>query len=292
MFDLRYHVASLAAVFLALIIGILVGVAISDPDLADRAELDLQREQIADLNEQLEAASEQADQQEAAAEFLEASYDAVMQDRLAGRAIAVVFVGSVDRTVSENVEAALRDAGAVVLRLRALAVPIREDALQASLRSRSALAEYAGDDHLADLGRDLGRELVENGETPLWDALGDELLEERRGPGRREADGVVVMRTVEPQRGNTARFLTGFYAGLEGSVPVVGAETSTAEPSAVPVYRRAKFSSVDSVDTRLGKVALAVLLAGGSEGHYGLKETADARIPRIRPVEPPPDAGS
>jgi hypothetical protein len=30
MFDLRYHVASLAAVFLALIIGILVGVGISD----------------------------------------------------------------------------------------------------------------------------------------------------------------------------------------------------------------------------------------------------------------------
>ena len=31
MFDLRYHVASLAAVFLALVIGILVGVGISDP---------------------------------------------------------------------------------------------------------------------------------------------------------------------------------------------------------------------------------------------------------------------
>jgi hypothetical protein len=292
MFDLRYHVASLAAVFLALIIGILVGVAISDPDLADRAELDLQREQIADLNEQLEAASERADEQQAAADFVEASYSAVMNDRLAGRGIVVVFVGSVDRTLRVNVESALSDAGAVVLRLRALSVPIREDALEASLRSRSPLAGYVGEDHLADLGRDLGRELVEGGETPLWDALGDELLEERRGPGRREADGIVVVRSAEPQAGNTARFLRGFYGGLEGSVPVVGAEASTADPSAIPVYRRADFSSVDSIDTRLGKVALAVLLAGGREGHYGLKETADAGIPPIAPVEPPPDAGS
>jgi Copper transport outer membrane protein, MctB len=286
MFDLRYHVASLAAVFLALIIGILVGVAISDPDLADRAELDLQREQIADLREQLDAASERSQEQQAAGDFLDASYTAVMKDRLAGRGIVVVFVGSVDKRLNSNVESALTDAGADVLRLRALTVPIREDAVEASLRSRSPLAGYVGDDHLADLGRDLGRELVEGGDTPLWDALGDELLEERRGPGRREADGVVVIRSAEPQGGKTARFLRGFYAGLEGSVPVVGTEASTAERSAIPVYRRADFSSVDSIDTRLGKVALAVLLTGDSEGHYGLKETADARIPPIRPVEP------
>ena len=39
MFDLRYHVASLAAVFLALVIGILVGVGISDQGLVDSAKL-------------------------------------------------------------------------------------------------------------------------------------------------------------------------------------------------------------------------------------------------------------
>ena len=38
MFDLRYHVASLAAVFLALIIGILVGVGISDRGLVEQRE--------------------------------------------------------------------------------------------------------------------------------------------------------------------------------------------------------------------------------------------------------------
>jgi len=38
MFDLRYHVASLTAVFLALVIGILVGVGIADRGLVDRAK--------------------------------------------------------------------------------------------------------------------------------------------------------------------------------------------------------------------------------------------------------------
>ena len=40
MFDLRYHVASLAAVFLALVIGILVGVAMSGK--VDDAEIRLE----------------------------------------------------------------------------------------------------------------------------------------------------------------------------------------------------------------------------------------------------------
>ena len=49
MFDLRYHVASLAAVFLALVIGILVGVGISRRGLVDDAERKLLNEQIASL---------------------------------------------------------------------------------------------------------------------------------------------------------------------------------------------------------------------------------------------------
>ncbi|MFN2467685.1 MAG: copper transporter [Gaiellaceae bacterium] len=292
MFDFRYHVASLAAVFLALIIGILVGVAISDPGLADRALLERRELEIARLHEELDSASEGSKQQDAAVQFVEEAYDAVMKERLSGREIAVVFVGSVDDGLNSEVETALADAGAAVLRLRALTVPIREDALQASLRSQAALAGYVGDDHLSDLGRDLGRELVDGGETPLWNALGDELLEERRGRSQQEANAVVVVRSARPQGAGTARFLRGFYAGLRGSVPVVGVEASTAERSAIPVYRRAEFSSVDSIDTRVGKVALAVLLAGGARGQYGLKEqTADAPIPPIEPVEPNRDAG-
>jgi hypothetical protein len=292
MFDFRYHVVSLAAVFLALIIGILVGVAISDPGLADRTELRLKEDQIARLNEQLEAASHRSRQQEVATEFVEAGYDAVMKDRLAGKRIVILFVGSVDQGVNSPIEGALQDAGAEILRLRALTVPIHDDAIQAALKARAALSEYVGPERLRDLGRALGRELVTGGDTPLWDALGDELLEERRGPARPEADGVVVARSSKPQQGQTARLLAGLYAGLEDSVPVVGVERTTTEPSAIPVYRRFQgFSSVDSIDSRTGRVALAVLLTGRARGHFGVKESASAPIPRIDPVESPADGG-
>lgn len=48
MFAFRYHVASLAAVFLALIIGILVGVGLSSDGFHKESERSLPNRQIAD----------------------------------------------------------------------------------------------------------------------------------------------------------------------------------------------------------------------------------------------------
>jgi Copper transport outer membrane protein, MctB len=57
MFDLRYHVASLAAVFLALVIGILVGVGIADRGLVDKFNRSLLEQRVAQLRSQLDRAS-------------------------------------------------------------------------------------------------------------------------------------------------------------------------------------------------------------------------------------------
>jgi hypothetical protein len=43
-------------------------------------------------------------------------------------------------------------------------------------------------------------------------------------------------------------------------------------------------STIDDVDTPSGKFALAVLLAGGPSGHYGMKQTAEAPLPRVEPA--------
>ena len=62
MFDLRYHVASLAAVFLALIIGILVGVGISGKGFVSDSERSLLNERIADLNHRLDSATKRGNE--------------------------------------------------------------------------------------------------------------------------------------------------------------------------------------------------------------------------------------
>jgi Copper transport outer membrane protein, MctB len=294
MFDLRYHVASLAAVFLALLIGILVGVGISGR--VDEQQNDLLRERIDRLEAEVQNAGEQraglAREQKAARAFMEDAYPQLIADRLKGKRIAILFVGSVNTGVRDQVERALAEAGARrPLRMRALNLPMNVEQVDRALDGHADLERYRGDGSLADLGRELGTEFVVGGQTPAWDALTPVLVKERAGRLSRSADGAVVVRTTEPQRGETARFLAAFYSGLADSgVPAVGVETSRANPSAVPVWSQNDLSTVDDVDQRAGRLALTLLLAGGRPGDYGLKETADdGLVPPLDSV--PTEAG-
>jgi hypothetical protein len=286
MFDLRYHVASLAAVFVALIVGILVGVGLAgsgvtkDADLKSaRLERDNARRDAAARLAQLKQLGASADTLQSA--FQEA-YPEVMRGLLKGKRIAVLYVGPVDGGVSQAIETTLLDAGAEApVRVLSLSVPVDAKTLDSALAEAGPqFGKYLGDDKLGSLGSALGAEFEAGGATPLWKVLGGELVGERSGDSRKRADAVVVVRTVKPQPGETARLMRGLYTSLAaGDVPAVGVEESETTPSAVPVYYDRGLSSVDDIDQITGRVALALVLAGAPSGRYGMGDGADAVLP-------------
>jgi hypothetical protein len=281
MFDLRYHVASLAAVFVALIIGILVGVGLAGSGVTKQADLNLARAKNDDLQANLASAQAQIKQLKQTQEAFQQGYPALMAGRLADKQIAVLFVGPRDGGISSAVEQTLQDAGALqALRVRAVDVPINAQDLDRLLGARPPLAPYVGDDKLAALGQALGSEFALGGATPLWNLLGRLLVEEKSGPAKPPADGIVVVRTVKPQQSETARFLSGLFTGLASAgIPAVGVEKSDTTPSAIPVYRDRGLSGVDDIQLATGRAALALLLAGAGSGHYGTADDADAVLP-------------
>jgi hypothetical protein len=286
--DFRYHAISLAAVFLALVIGILAGVGISGRGFVDDAERDSFNRRIAQLDGRVDAAEARADdlerRQEAAQVFVESAYPVLADERLAGRKVAVLVVGSVDSTV-EWVRRALARSDGTLVRLRAVTVPLPTDDVEQALLSRAAFGGYVGVDELDNLGRDLGRELAVGGETPLWDLLTPVLVGQREGSLEAAADGLVVIREAEPQQHETSRFLAGLYRGLASTgQPVVGIELTRVLQSAIPAFQRNGLSTVDGVDTPLGGLALILLLGGGEPGDYGIRDTAEDGI--LPPLEP------
>jgi hypothetical protein len=291
MFDLRYHVASLVAVFLALIIGIVVGVGISGKGFVSDSERSLLNQQIADLRGRLDSATrrgtELARAQRAAQTFVADTYPTLMAGRMAGIRIALVFVGHVDGRTQSLVEQALDDAGGdAPLRVRALKLPIEAADLHRALNPRPALASLATERLVGELGRRLGQEIVAGGDAPLWRLLSANLVEERSGNDGPPVDAVVVARTVPPQSGVTARFLQGLYAGLASNgVPAVGVERTKAVESAVEAFAKRELSTVDDLDTPAGRLALVLLLGGATPGQYGVKQTAgDGILPPIAPL--------
>ena len=254
MFDLRYHVASLAAVFLALIIGILVGVGIADRGYLDKGTRGLLERQNADLQTKLDKTAQQAGNlgrdQAADRAYISQTYPVLVRNRLRGKRVAVVFVGSVDGGVRSAVTRALTDAGGEQLRLRALTVPIDGPQIDATLAANPKAGSFSGQGRFESLGRALGQEL---------------------------------MRSAKPQKGATSRYLLGLYAGLASAgVPAVGVEGSDARRSAISVYRQAGLSSVDDIDALAGKLALVLLLQGAPSGQYGVKKTADEALPSLQ----------
>ena len=291
MFDFRYHVASLAAVFLALVIGILVGIGLSGRGFIDDVERENLNEKIAELTAQRDAARTQTGaatrRQSAMEDYAADTYPALVAGRLQDRNVAVLLVGPVDGA-AEAISQAVGDGGGRVIRVRALRVPIDQSAVEDALSSNPQLQRrYDERSELDDLGRDLAQELAAGGRTPLWDALSDLILEEREGSSAAPADAVVVARAVAPQRGPTKDFLAGIYRGVARTgLPAVGVQLAASEHSAIPAFARNGLSTVDSVDTGVGRLALVLLLAGPARGHYGVEETAtDGVLPSL-PLEP------
>ena len=293
MFDLRYHVASLTAVFVALVIGILVGVGLSGKGFVNDAERANLTRQIADLQRERDAAQQLLGSagrvEQALRDFATEAYPAVVPGRLKGQRVAVLFVGPIDRGASFAVGKAVRDAGGTVVRTRSIGVPVDAKAIQDALRRQPALRQLVGKDKLEGLGSALAGELAAGGKTPLWDALDQIIVQEREGPAAPPADAVVVIRSAEPQRGGTKAFLSGVYTGLARSgEPAVGTEASGSGTSAIPAFSLAGLSTVDSVDTSAGRLGLVLLLGGAEPGSYGVGETArDGVLPAIPPSPSP-----
>src|SRR5919204_3043797 len=128
MFDLRYHVASLAAVFFALVVGILVGVALASHGLgtAERKKLE---DELKDAHAQIDQLNGTKQEYKADSTFVGTAYGAVMTNRLHDERVALLFVGRLDKAVRAAVLRTLDDASATMVRMRAISVPINARAV-------------------------------------------------------------------------------------------------------------------------------------------------------------------
>jgi hypothetical protein len=289
MFDLRYHVASLAAVFVALVLGIFVGVGLSGKVFVSDAERENLQAQIDALRGERDSAvarAASADQRGVDLdEFAKTTYPELVAGMLEGKAVGIVFVGSVDQGLANAVRRTVDDAGGRISLVRALRVPVDPEAVDTALRADPETRELAGSDNRERLGRELARELVTAGPKPAFDRLARVIVEEQSGAAGRPLDAVVVARPAPPQQGETQDLLAGLYSGLAASpLPTVGVDTTGSRMTPVPVFQRRGLATAGGVDVAAGQVALVFLLAGARPGSYGI---GNAAVDGILPAPPP-----
>lgn len=287
MFDARYHALSLAAVLIALGIGLLLGVAIGDKGVVTKASNGLaqnllrkERSQNAQLSTELSVRRS----------FEDKVYPELVADRLAGERFGLVFLGGSSDALAGQVDAALQGTGAA---LRYAAV-VRDHpdlgalASQAPDPARFAALPTDPGGQLRPFARSLGRSLLSGGR--LAGAERQTLLSSFKGRLGR-VDGIILARVGKPPTGADAKQVTDLQEGLvEGMKAdgrtVVGIEAAGADPSQVPWYQSLGLSSVDDVDDLAGRAALVFVL-GGATGSYGVKPLATGGLLPLLPSGSP-----
>ena len=282
MFDFRYHALSLISVFLALVLGLLLGVAIGDKGLVSSAERDIRASLRGDVRKAQAESENLRSQLDEQNKFLQEAYPLMVGSRLIGERVGVVTLGNISDSEIGNVRDALEATGARLTSVASLRTPLDLPALsQATLGT--PYQNLQTDPKLAKrFGERVGAGYMAGGGR-LLQRVRRALLASSSG-ALGGVDSVVVIREPrtfqKPQQDVLNSFEDGLMTGLGGNNgTVVGVETTDTKPSQVGWYRDHDMASVDDVDQLPGRAALVFALAG-ADGAFGTKSSADALLPK------------
>jgi hypothetical protein len=273
---------SLAAVFIALVVGLLLGVAIGDKELVSSARKDIRDSLRSDVRradgERDAAKARLATEQQ----YGDKTYPILTGGRLSGRRIGLVLLGPSDIS-PDAVRRWLDPAGASL----SLVAQVRDDVDPKALAERARGTRYAAVDSRPELvgalGRRAGIQMVDGGR--LVGQLRTALLQSLSGEFG-DLDGVVVIRPPTLPRDKAAAerlaaLQDGITRGLaQTGVKVVGIEASDTDPSQIGWYRDRELSTVDNVDETAGHAALVFVLAG-ADGAFGRRDDAQDLLPPV-----------
>jgi len=300
--DLRFHIASLVAVFLALGIGIFIGTAFVGAPVVERRINTLNRT----LADKLTELSRQTDEAAKSEEALRALLPRLVGGRLTGRAVLLLRTGDYPEA-ARDAQTVLEAAGARVTATLTLPADgwgrerfagegdggAQTPAAAAAERELAALAAALLDPSReetpppAALLNALRRSGSLSGDLPQTPARLVVLVAGVQGPPPAPGRGRPVSPREEQARVEAAEravlvdrinqhLARAFADG--GATAVVGVEPFAADRSSVPAFEAADVTSVDAVDRAAGQIALVFALLG-DKGAFGLKATAARVLP-------------
>jgi Copper transport outer membrane protein, MctB len=263
--DLRYHLISLISVFLALAIGILLGVAMADRGVVSgrvQAEITSIQEQFARQQKEIGKQNAQIDEQE---KMLGGMSEVVISGRLKGKDVAIIRGPYADPEVSGAVQSDLNEAGANITAVESLDPP--EPAEVTLLENTSPQAMTRLEANYADFARQILGYTGEVDDPPeIVIFIGGGAIPDDAPPGTRDA--------LESAQAEI------FQVWLDAGVRVVGAEPLRAGRSEVQLFQDVGIPSVTDADEPAGRAAIIECAAMvDCEGTYGTKDTATDPFP-------------
>ena len=293
MIEIRHLVITVVSVFLALILGILIGVGFSNPvqlqemserfraqvQLIDdrRAKAQQDSAAVRDENQRLTGVLEQE------RKSLRSLLPVIVDARLAGHSTALIQTSFLkDFSFKDQVTQAIQKAGGTVaatIVLRPALLKLEGQKLQTVLETLE-VGPIAPEQAVPKICRQLTKLVLGGDPANRVRALIEAGVMEVSGSCEAPVGSVVVVGGADATEGN-------FCETIDLPILAVCQETGrrcvAAEPETVPVsymgpYQTVQATTVDNVDHLLGQISLVYALAG-AEGNFGVKESASEVLP-------------
>jgi len=277
MYNLRYHIASLVGVFLALSIGLLLGTVV-----AERGTLDDQRDALInslerDFADLSESNSQLSAENEALLEFESDIVPVVIANTLSDRSVAVLTnAGRSDGTaaVQDTVQVAAGTPVTLVIEQEGLGL----DDPQVLVAVKPLLGTNAGDVEAA-VASALASEWTTVGPRPVTEALVDAGVLRASELGADVAVDSLVFTAAWDEEPDAVAVLIG-RAFAEADRAAVGAQAVSLDTGVAVNALENGLDAVDQMGRPVGAYALAWLLSGRASGYYGAGSGARALYPQ------------
>lgn len=290
MIDIRYHIYSLAAVFFALAVGIVIGTSFAKRTPitgTERSTIARYENSMRILKREIDmAAGDAAKKAEVAKnceEFCRVVLPTVAKDRLAWRNVAIVQTGDYDE-LSGNVKLALELAGAHVNSVTDInrSFPFDDDAKITAVLINCGITPPGDPKEARNKIFSVIANLLYTGENrQLLSKLEESGIAKFTGEYSRYNRFIVLVggaksRTTFSPQYIDSQLIAQFTAS---DITIVGCEGTQTAGSYVPAWHKTGIATVDNVDSAIGQISLICAL-NGEKAQFGVKDTADRLIPQ------------
>ena len=282
-FNLKYHIVSLVAVFLALGLGIFIGTAIPGSDALNSQ----QQELTSSLESQMGIMKQKNQHLQSRISTLEMDNNiqrqfeshvlpVLLADKLKGRKVAII--GTTGQRLVDDLVETFSLAGAGV---QSITILIGFELSHGNDLSEKMESPESSREGTLRIAKEVAQAVLSGSTDKLKTLAGQNFIKIGGTYGGPVDDVILVGGSNDSQIMNIESLDFPLIDSLKsGGLPVYGVEESSAAYSYIKAYQKKGISTVDNVDTVPGQVSLVYAILG-NPGQYGVKASARALWPAI-----------
>jgi len=286
--NIKYYVLTVVSIFLALAIGIYIGFMFDAQDIlmSQKEDIVAQLEERFDYLEEenrtvREEISKVTKENEIMKEFSKVIYGDVIKNKLIGLKIAIIETS--EDYIYKGISQTLESAGAEVVSITTIKNNFNSDPDLIKKTYEIIMEEEVLDNNVFKKAIDkITEEIITGEDNKIIEAFKMEGLIETIGEYNTPIDYIVIAGGKKEKDDTRFEIIDKRIIDVckRLNIPIIGIEKENVNFSYVDKYKNNRISSVDNVDTIIGKIAL-VLAMDGRPGNYGVKSSAESLIPNL-----------